>query len=213
MAANRASACIQARLLAEYPEARCELFAANPWQLLVAVILSARTSDERVNQVMATLNEHFIHVQAYADMDPRELEPLISKVPLASGKARFIVESARMIMERFAGQVPQTVEQLQRLPGVGRKTAAVVAGNAFNVPAIAVDVHVERIVPRLGWSSDAQHPNIERAFVDNVAEEEWVVLCHRFIRLGRDFCRPKKPWCSRCPLQHECPQVGVQDAR
>lgn len=196
-----------------WPDAQCELLARDPWDLLVAVILSARTSDERVNQVMAVLTEHFVGPEAFADMDPRELEKFINRVPLYQNKARFIVESARMIVYRFAGELPRDMETLQLLPGVGRKTAAVVLGNAFHIPAVAADVHVQRIVQRLGWSSNDDALHVEQVVMDRVPSEHWVLFCHQLIRLGREACRPKHPWCSRCPLQAQCPQQGVEDSR
>ena len=202
------------RLLAQsWPDAQCELIARDPWDLLVAVILSARTSDDRVNQVMAVLTEHYVGPEAFADMDPRELELHINRVPLYQNKARYIVESARMIVYRLGGEVPNDMETLQTLPGVGRKTAAVVLGNAFKVPAVAADVHVQRVVQRLAWSANEDPKIVEQAVMDLIPRESWVVFCHQLIRLGREACRPKHPWCSRCPLQELCPQQGVEGSR
>ncbi len=197
----------------EWPHARCELLARDPWDLLVAVILSARTSDERVNQVMAHLTEHLVGPGAYASMDPHELEPMIKTVPLYQQKARYIVESARMIMQRFEGEVPTDPQLLRILPGVGNKTAAVVLGNAFAIPAVAVDVHVQRIVQRIGWVEDGDADDIEQFIMKNIDPRYWVQMCHQMIRLGREHCRPKRPWCSRCPLNKFCQQHDVLDAR
>lgn len=196
-----------------YPDADCELYASNPWQLLVAVILSAQTSDVRVNQVMAVLNEHFLGPQAYARLHPDELQPWIQRVPLFRQKARSIVEAARMVCSHHGGQVPDERQALQRLPGVGPKTAAVVLGNAFDQASIAADLHVQRIVHRLGWAATKNASQAETAIAERVHPEDWVRLCHRLIRLGRQCCRPRRPWCSRCPIANHCPRVNVDDAR
>lgn len=214
MARDPADPVVVQRALAQaYPDAACELLARDPWELLVATILSARVSDARVNQVMAVLNEHLLGPRAYAVMDPRELEPLIARVPLAPSKARSIVESARLIVARHYGQVPRDLADLMKLPGVGRKTAAVVLGNAFGQPAVAADVHVQRICLRLGWATKEDPIEAEEAIRQRVPPDDWVVTCHRMIRLGRDVCRPLKPWCSRCPVAATCPQAGVAAAR
>ena len=195
-----------------WPDAVCELLAKDPWELLVAVILSARTSDERVNQVMANFTEHYIGPCPIADMDPHELEPMIKSVPLYQQKARYIVESARMLVYKYDGEMPRDLKTLQLFPGVGRKTAAVVLGNAFNIPTIAADVHVQRIAARLSWSR-VDPDDAERSISERVPEQHWVTFCHQLIRLGRAFCRPKRPWCSRCPIQEFCPQHDVEEWR
>ncbi len=198
------------RILAEtWPDAACELQATDPWQLLVAVILSARTTDIQVNKAMAVLNEHLLGVYAYAELDQRELEPLIRHLPLFRQKARAIVEAARALM-RTGGGVPASIDALATLPGVGRKTACVVAGNAFGVPAVGADTHVQRIVYRLGWTP-REHPlEAERAVMARLPPGRWVQICHQSIRLGREFCRRIKPRCERCPLAMACPKQGVE---
>lgn len=196
-----------------WPEASCELLARDPWELLVAVILSARTADERVNQVMAVLSEHFLGPEAYMYLDPRELARFISRVPLHRQKARAIVESARHVVERHGGRLPEDPVLLGRLPGVGPKTAAVVVGNAFGYPAVAADVHVTRIAHRLGWTRRADPAEAEAALRARWPASTWVRRCHQLIRLGRDVCRPRRPWCSRCPLAETCPRIGVIDPR
>ncbi len=209
------TAFILQQLDTTWPDARCELLAGNSWHLLVAVILSARTSDERVNQTMAQFTEHCGDVDVVAGLHPSALEPVLKTVPFFRQKARFIVESARMIMQHFNGSVPRTEKELATLPGVGVKTAAVVAGNAFNVPTVAVDVHVQRVVERFAWSEvlTPQYGDIVCAVEDRVAADRRVRFCHQLIRLGREHCRPKKPWCSRCPVQKGCAQAGVENAR
>jgi endonuclease-3 len=198
-------------LARSYPDARCELLARDPWELLVAAILSARTTDFQVNRIMAVLNEHYIGPAAYAALDHRDLERVVRHVPLFRQKARAIVEAARAIIRLYAGRVPEGLALLSTLPGVGRKTAAVVLGNAFGVPAIAADVHVQRIVHRLGWAA-AEHPGqAEAALSTRFPPQQWVRLCHQMIRLGRDSCRRVKPRCIRCPLAAICPRQGVVD--
>jgi endonuclease-3 len=204
---------VSAALDERWPEARCELLARDPWELLVAVILSARTADARVNQVMAVLNEHFTGVEAYQDLDPRALGSFLARLPLHRQKARAITEAARYILYRCDGTVPRSIDELVRIPGVGRKTAAVVAGNAFNHPAVAADSHVQRIAHRLGWAIRADAVVAEAAIEAAFERADWVRRCHQLIRLGRDCCRPMRPWCSRCPVAGTCPQVGVSDAR
>ena len=197
------------RILREtWPSAACELQATDSWQLLVAVILSARTTDVQVNKAMAVLNEHLLGVYAYAGLDHRELEPLIRHLPLFRQKARAIVEAARALM-RQGGGVPATIEELSKLPGVGRKTACVVAGNAFGVPAVGADTHVQRIVMRLGWTT-REHPlDAERAVMARLPPGRWVQGCHQFIRVGREFCRRINPRCPTCPLADHCPRNGL----
>lgn len=200
---------IAQRLARAYPEARCELYARDPWELLVAVILSARTTDQQVNKVMAVLSEHLVGIEAYARLDLRRLTRLISKVPLYPQKARAILEAARRIIAVHGGRVPSTVRELTALPGVGPKTAAVVAGTLYEIPAVAADVHVQRIVRRLGWT-EREHPrDAERAVMDRLPPQHWIPLGHRLIRLGRDHCRPRGPKCATCPLASGCPRAGV----
>jgi endonuclease-3 len=192
-----------------YPDARCELLARDAWELLVAAILSARTTDVQVNKVMAVLNEHYVGPQAFADLDHRDLDRVIRHVPLHRQKARAIVEAARAVLRHHCGQVPGDLNALAALPGVGRKTAAVVLGNAFGVPAIAADVHVQRIVHRLGWTAREHPADAEVALVRRFAQEFWVRLCHQLIRLGRDCCRRQKPRCERCPVVRFCAKQGL----
>ncbi len=196
-------------LASTYPDARCELLARDPWELLVATILSARTTDTQVNKVMAVLTEHYLGPATIADLDYRAFARVIRHVPLYRQKARAIVEAARNIMRLHHGKVPEDQRVLSTLPGVGRKTAAVVVGNAFDVPAIAADVHVQRIVFRIGWTK-REHPiEAEAAMVERFPPQQWVQLCHQMIRLGRDCCRRQKPRCERCPIARFCARQGL----
>jgi endonuclease-3 len=206
---DRTDPGLDTALQAAYPDARCELLARDPWELLVAAILSARTTDVQVNKVMAVLTEHYLGPQAIADLDHRELDRVLRHVPLHRQKARAIVEAARAVLRLHHGRVPEDFAALAALPGVGRKTAAVVLGNAFGVPAIAADVHVQRITHRLGWTGREHPADAESALIQRFPPQHWVRLCHQMIRLGRDCCRRLKPRCERCPVAHLCERRGV----
>lgn len=196
-------------LAAAYGDARCELDARDPWQLLIAAILSARATDHQVNKVMAVLNEHYVGPAALAGLDHRDLARVVRHLPLYRQKARALVEAARAVLREHHGQVPESLDGLARLPGVGRKTAAVVLGNAFGVPAIAADVHVTRIAHRLGWTAREHPREAESALSKRFPPQHWVRLCHQLIRLGRDCCRRLKPRCERCPVARWCERRGV----
>ena len=196
-------------LAAHWPEAACELDAKDPFALLVAVILSARARDEQVNKVLAVLHEHLLGIDAYARLDPRDLEPLLRHLPLYRQKARAVVEAARTILERHGGAVPRDLEALARLPGVGRKTAAVVVANAYGVPAIGADTHVQRLAHRWGWTTREHPAEAETAVADRLPRHRWIQACHQMIRLGRTFCTRLRPRCDTCPLAPSCPRVGA----
>jgi endonuclease-3 len=207
------SEAIDQKLQATWPDAACELDAATPWQLLVAVVLSAQAADARVNAVMANLNEHLLDVYAYADLEPETLAKLCKQVPLAKQKSERIIQAAHWLIQHHAGEVPMEPQTLQAIPGVGAKSAAVIAGNAFGVPAIAADRHVMRLCFRLGWcDQEAEKPAI-KAMAERLPPHRWVRACHQMIRLGRRDCRPFNPWCSRCPLADYCPKHGVEQHR
>jgi endonuclease-3 len=195
-----------------WPDAACELQARDPWELLVAAILSARATDTQVNKVMAVLNERLVGPAAYAVLAPRELVKALRSLPLYPQKARAVVEAARAVLRRHGGQVPRQRAALAMLPGVGAKTAAVVVGNAFAVPAIAADTHVMRLTQRLGWTTREHPRDAETALVDRFPPERWVRLCHQMIRCGREFCRRQHPRCTGCPLAETCPRQGIQRA-
>lgn len=204
------SESVGSALAVAYPDARCDLLARDPWELLVATILSVRTHDVQVNKVMAVLTEHFASIEAYAELEQQDLERFVRKVPLYHQKARAIIEAARAIIRHHHGRVPDNSSDLHRLPGVGRKVAAVVLGNAFGIPAIAADVHVTRIVYRLGWTTAENPLEAERILAKHFPPQHWVTLCHQLIRLGRDCCRRTEPKCARCPLSAWCSKQGVK---
>lgn len=197
----------------QWPDARCALRADDPWELLVAAILSARASDDRVNAVMAALAARYHGPADYRLLAPTHLATTLRSLPLYRQKARAITEAARWVVDRFGGTVPVDPETLARIPGVGRKTAAVVAGNAYGHPVVAADVHVQRLAHRLGWAVRADEPAAERGVATAFPPAEWVRRCHQLIRLGRAHCRPRRPWCSRCPVAVTCPRIGVSEAR
>ncbi|GDY11241.1 endonuclease III [Planctomycetota bacterium] len=205
-------AVVAAALDRHWPDASCELFARDAWELLVAAILSARATDTQVNKVMAVLNERLVGPAAYAVLAPRELVKPLRSLPLYPQKARAVVEAARAVLRRHNGQVPRQRAALATLPGVGPKTAAVVVGNAFAVPAIAADTHVMRLSHRLGWANREHPREAETALVDRFPPERWVKLCHQLIRCGREFCRRQNPRCAGCPLALTCPRQGLQRA-
>lgn len=204
---------LSSALSKNYPDARCELHARDPWELLVAAILAMRTTDIQVNKVMAVLNEHFCGPDAYAALDHHELARIIRKLPLHQQKARAVVEAARKVITRHGGRVPDNMHDLAALPGVGRKTAAIVLGTSFDIPAIAADTHVQRIVRRLGWTLRENAIEAEQALAQRFPPHFWISLCHQLIRLGRDHCRPLNPKCTSCPFASECPRSGVAESR
>lgn len=177
----------------------------SPFQLLVAVILSAQTNDNQVNRITADLFRHYREPADFAALSEAELEALIKTCGLYKMKAKNIIAASRMIVNEFGGQVPQTREELLRLPGVGRKTANVVLANAFNLPALAVDTHVFRVSHRLGLSDAKTADQTEAQLVQVIPEEQWSDAHHWLIWHGRKVCTARKPDCLQCPLGRYCP--------
>lgn len=209
-AAKRAKAAEVHALLAEaYPDARCELDYATPLELLVATVLSAQCTDARVNQVTPTLFARYPDATAYAAADPDALEDAIRPTGFFRNKAAALQGIGRELSARFDGAVPNRLEDLVTLPGVGRKTANVVLGNAFGVPGITVDTHVGRVARRLGWTRHTDPLQVEADLAALFPPEEWTMLCHRLIFHGRRTCAARKPACERCPVAHLCPSVGT----
>ncbi len=195
------------RLRAEYPEARIRLRFRNPFELLIATILSAQCTDERVNQVTETLFQKYRTPEDYLRAPVEELERDIYPTGYYKAKARNIRACCRALLERFNGQVPQTLEELTSLPGVGRKTANVVLGEFFEPQGIVVDTHVARLVQRLGFVETDNREHIERRLMELVPREEWVSFTHLMIAHGRAVCRARKPRCPQCVLQDLCPSA------
>jgi endonuclease-3 len=196
------------RVLADlYPEAHCELDFRNPLELIVATVLSAQCTDKRVNLVTPKLFARY-PTAADAAADPDELEEIIKSTGFFRAKARNIIALGRRVAEQYGGQVPSKLDELVTLPGVGRKTANVVLGNAFDVPGLTVDTHFGRLVRRFGWTSEEDPVKVESAVANLIPEKEWTNLSHRLIWHGRRICHSRKPACGACPLAKLCPAFG-----
>jgi endonuclease-3 len=199
-----------ARLKAEYPDARTELNWTNPLELLVATILSAQTTDVRVNQVTEILFAKYRTADDYADSAPDELEEDIRPTGFYRNKARSLRGMARALVEEHGGEVPRTMTELVALPGVGRKTANVVLGNAFGIDeGIVVDTHVRRVSNRLGLTESQDPLKIEQDLMRVVPEEDWTILSHLLIFHGRRVCKARKPDCPDCVLNDICPSAEL----
>ncbi|MHA6512700.1 endonuclease III [Tessaracoccus sp. Z1128] len=202
------------RALAEaYPDARCELDFDTPFELLVATVLSAQSTDRRVNSVTPALFGRYPTPAALAEADRATVESLIGPVGFFRNKTTAIIGLARRIVDEFDGRVPGTLEELVTLPGVGRKTANVVLGNAFGVPGVTPDTHLIRVSGRLGWSASTRPDDVERDVGALFPPDEWVMLCHRVIWHGRRCCHARRPACGACPVRDLCPSrtLGEQD--
>jgi endonuclease III len=198
------------RLLAQlYPDAHCELDFENPLQLIVAVILSAQCTDVRVNQVTPALFARYKTAEDYASAERIELEGLIRPTGFYRNKATSILGLGRELCDRFGGEVPGRIEDLVSLPGVGRKTANVVLGNAFDVPGLTVDTHFGRLVRRFGWTDLEDPVKVEHAIGELFPKSEWTLLSHRLIFHGRRICHSRRPACAACPLASLCPSHGT----
>ncbi len=199
------------RLARDYPDAHCALCYETPLQLLVATILSAQCTDARVNRVTPALFARYPDAAAFAAARPRELEELIHSTGFFRNKARNIIACCRQLVEEHGGRVPATMEELAALPGVGRKTANVILGNAFGVPGIPVDTHVARLSGRLGLSEATDPVKIERDLMRLIPRQEWTMFGHRMIFHGRQVCHARRPRCEQCTLAPVCPRLGVKE--
>jgi endonuclease-3 len=199
------------RLLArQYPDAQCALHYDNPLQLLIATILSAQCTDVRVNQITPALFARYPDARAFAESRPRDLEKAIQSSGFFRNKARNIRACCQTLLEKHGGKVPDTMEELVPLPGIGRKTANVVLGSAFGQPGITVDTHVRRLSRRLGLTTNLDPEKIERDLMALFPKKEWTNLSHRLIQHGRRVCQARKPDCGRCALATICPKIGVE---
>jgi len=192
-----------------YPDARCALDFRTPLELLVATILSAQCTDERVNKVTPALFATYPDAAAFAAADPAALEKAIHSTGFFRNKAKSIREASADIVSKHGGQVPRTLEELTALRGVGRKTANVVLGNAYGIPGLVVDTHVTRLSHRLGLTNETDPVKIEFALMPLVPRELWTLFSHWLILHGRAVCNARKPLCSQCPLAPHCPRLGV----
>ena len=197
-------------LAAEYGEAGCSLRHADPFELLVATILSAQCTDARVNQVTPALFREFPDARALAAASQERIEELIRSTGFFRAKAKSILGAAREIVRSHGGAVPRTIDALVKLSGVGRKTANVVLGNAFGAPdGVVVDTHVGRLARRLGWSRHADPVKVEADLNRLVPRDRWVWISHALILHGRAVCASRKPRCEACRLAGICPKVGA----
>ena len=198
------------RLLAErYPDAHCELDFTTPLELLVATVLSAQTTDVRVNQVTPALFARYRTAADYAAADRDEVERLIQPTGFFRVKADTVVKLGAALVEGFAGEVPRRLEQLVTLPGVGRKTANVVLGNAFGIPGITVDTHFGRLSRRFGWTGSDDPVVVEADVAALFEKRDWTMLSHRVIFHGRRTCHARRPACGACPVAALCPSYGI----
>lgn len=198
------------RLRKAYPESKCSLEFKTPFQLLVATILSAQCTDERVNKVTPALFERFPDSRAMSMASLPEIEKLVQSTGFYKNKAKSLLEMSAAVQDRFGGEVPREMEDLTTLRGVGRKTANVVRGVAFGVPGFVVDTHIGRICRRLGFTKSTDAVKVEFEMMEIAPRQDWTHLGHLFISHGRAICASRKPDCLHCPLLDLCPRVGVK---
>lgn len=187
-----------------WPEPKLALHHSNPLELLVAVILSAQCTDARVNEVTRTLFRKYRSAKDYAGADPAAFEQEIRSTGFYRNKAKAVLGCCRKLVAEFGGKVPQTLEELTTLPGVGRKTANMVLGNAFGIPGIAVDTHVLRVSNRLGLADSDDPEEVEAQLAKKIPKAQWTFLSNALILHGREVCAARKPQCGRCPLAPAC---------
>jgi endonuclease-3 len=210
-ALQRRAQRIDEALLELYPDAHCALHYRTPLELLVATILSAQCTDERVNKVTPALFARYPDAHAYANADLAELEMLIQSTGFFRNKAKNIQACCRDLVKHHAGQVPQTMEELVPLAGVGRKTANVILGNAFGIPGIPVDTHVGRLSRRMGLTEHEDPVKVEADLMTLIPKDDWTMFGHRMIFHGRQVCHSRKPKCAECVLRKICPKIGVEE--
>ncbi|NGZ74302.1 endonuclease III [Saccharibacillus alkalitolerans] len=188
-----------------YPDARCELDHGNAFELTIAVLLSAQCTDATVNKVTKDLFEKYHTPADYVSVSREELEQDIRRIGLYRNKAKHIQSLCHLLIEQYGGEIPSAHDELVKLPGVGRKTANVVVSNAFDVPAIAVDTHVERVSKRLGLAAEGDSVlEVEKKLMKKVPKDEWTMTHHRLIFFGRYHCKAQSPNCQVCPLLDVC---------
>jgi endonuclease-3 len=197
------------RVLAQtYPDARSELDFENPFQLLVVTVLSAQTTDRRVNAVSPTLFAAYPDARAMAAADRERLEQIVASTGFFRAKTESLLKLSAALVERHGGEVPPRLTDLVELPGVGRKTANVVLGNAFGIPGITVDTHVGRLSRRLGWTEETDPVKAEHAIGALFPKKDWTMLSHHLIWHGRRVCHARKPACGACTVARWCPSYG-----
>jgi endonuclease-3 len=207
-ARRRGARRILAVLGETYPDARCELDFSTPLELLVATVLSAQCTDQRVNAVTPELFRRFPDATSYASADREELEALITPTGFFRQKAKTLQGIGLALCDRFGGEVPGRLDDLVTLPGVGRKTANVVLGDAFGVPGITVDTHLGRLARRFGWTEQTDPEKVEAELMALVPKKDWTLMSHRVIWHGRRRCHARRPACGACPVARWCPAFG-----
>jgi endonuclease-3 len=206
---RREARAIYRILTKTYPEIRCELDFKNPLELLVAVVLSAQCTDKRVNAITPALFKKYKKPKDYAKAPLAEIEEFIFSAGFHHVKARHLKGIGIKLVEEFDGRVPATLAELITLPGVGRKTANVVLGHAFDIPGITVDTHFGRLSRRFEWSKSMDPVKVEHEVGELIPQKEWTNLSQRMIWHGRRICHSRKPACGACPLAKICPSVGI----
>jgi endonuclease-3 len=207
-ALTRRARKIYRALVERYPNAQCELDFENPLQLLVATVMSAQTTDIRVNVVTPAVFARFRTAADYASADRAELETMIQSTGFYRAKTDSLIKLGTALVERFAGEVPPRLKDLVTLPGVGRKTANVVLGNAFGIPGITVDTHFGRLARRFGWTDQEDPVKVEHAVGALFPKKDWTMLSHVLIFHGRRTCHARKPACGACTVATWCPSYG-----
>ncbi|AEG45398.1 endonuclease III [Isoptericola variabilis] len=200
---------IDRELAKAYPDARAELDFTTPFELLVATVLSAQTTDVRVNATTPTLFARYPDAEALAAADPAELEEILKPLGFFRAKTRAVIGLAQALVERFDGEVPPRMEDLVTLPGVGRKTANVVLGNAFGIPGITVDTHFGRLARRFGWTTAEDPVKVEHEVGQIIPKKDWTMLSHHLVWHGRRVCHSRRPACGACPVARWCPSYGI----
>jgi endonuclease-3 len=209
LARTRRARAINRDLGAIYPDAHCELDFTNPLELAVATILSAQCTDARVNLVTPALFARYPTAKDYAAADRNEVEALIKPTGFFRNKTSSLIGLGQALVERHGGEVPNRLDDLVRLPGIGRKTANVILGNAFGIPGLTVDTHFGRLVRRLDWSQETDPVKVEYAVMDLIPKKDWTILSHRLIWHGRRCCYARKPDCASCGIARLCPSRGT----
>ncbi|MBE0502624.1 MAG: endonuclease III [Desulfuromonadales bacterium] len=212
-ALTRAPTTLLDRLAEVYPAAECSLAHRSPFELLIATILSAQCTDRRVNLVTPSLFTRYPDTANLSQAELSEVEELIRSTGFYHAKARHLIGCAQGLMQHHHGKVPATLRELISLPGVGRKTANVILGTAFQIPAMVVDTHVSRLAQRFGWTTARDPDRIETELAELLPRRYWITTSHLLIAHGRAFCKAPTPDCSTCPIFALCPRQGVTKSR
>jgi endonuclease-3 len=208
LARTRRARRINRELALAYPDAHCELNFTSPLELAVATILSAQCTDRRVNEVTPALFRRYPRAADYAAADRAELEDLIRPTGFFRNKSASLTKLGQQLVERYDGEVPASLDALVTLPGIGRKTANVILGNAFGIPGITVDTHFGRLARRFAWTAEGDPVKVEHEVGALIPRAEWTMLSHRLIWHGRRVCHARRPACGACPVARWCPSYG-----